>query len=416
MNCPKCNFDNAEDAVFCENCGAKLIEEKLVCPKCGTENNPSAKFCKKCGNALKETEVVKKETQPVKQVSNRARVSVLKIVAASIIGLALGFILIGMFTGYLTVIVRNGSNVNTSSVNMVKYIFNDMFKELERFRDLDNGSSYYTINIILRILVLISYVVMVIGVIAFTTVTIINVAKNVTKKDFSLKSSIGLVASILPFILITSWVFIGEGEYPSLNIRESLRFGSGTVLLVISVFLIVIAIILDRIDNAIKEKNIYSIISTGLLAVSSIFFIIMGMLICGTVLSCKNSSTYTECSASYRLVAEYLNTDLGGDPSKGVEAVVIGFFLGIFSYIFIVSSIPTFIHKPSAGTCAFVGFATILMIISICITVGAGKLETTSFAVSPTFIFAIVIALNAFGAAIAGLIIGKKKTNQVALS
>jgi len=49
MKCPKCQFDNREEAKFCNECGHKF---ELTCPKCGTTNRPSSKFCDECGHNL----------------------------------------------------------------------------------------------------------------------------------------------------------------------------------------------------------------------------------------------------------------------------------------------------------------------------------------------------------------------------
>jgi class 3 adenylate cyclase/predicted ATPase len=49
MLCSRCRHENPADAVFCQECGARL---EAACPSCGTANQSSAKFCKKCGGAL----------------------------------------------------------------------------------------------------------------------------------------------------------------------------------------------------------------------------------------------------------------------------------------------------------------------------------------------------------------------------
>src|SRR5271169_2918683 len=46
MRCPKCSTENAANAKFCAECGAKLDAR---CPSCGAENPPEAKFCTQCG-------------------------------------------------------------------------------------------------------------------------------------------------------------------------------------------------------------------------------------------------------------------------------------------------------------------------------------------------------------------------------
>jgi class 3 adenylate cyclase/tetratricopeptide (TPR) repeat protein len=49
MKCPKCQYDNPEDMMFCGKCGVKL--EKL-CPQCSFANPPQFEFCGKCGHNL----------------------------------------------------------------------------------------------------------------------------------------------------------------------------------------------------------------------------------------------------------------------------------------------------------------------------------------------------------------------------
>ena len=49
MQCPKCNYDNREEARFCRRCGAVL---ELICPQCQHRNEPDALFCDECGTKL----------------------------------------------------------------------------------------------------------------------------------------------------------------------------------------------------------------------------------------------------------------------------------------------------------------------------------------------------------------------------
>jgi class 3 adenylate cyclase/tetratricopeptide (TPR) repeat protein len=51
MKCPKCFFENREDAKFCLGCGEKLSPH---CPRCGKELPILAKFCDECGQELGE--------------------------------------------------------------------------------------------------------------------------------------------------------------------------------------------------------------------------------------------------------------------------------------------------------------------------------------------------------------------------
>jgi class 3 adenylate cyclase/tetratricopeptide (TPR) repeat protein len=66
MECPKCQFDNREEAVFCLECGAELA---IKCPNCEKSLPPRAKFCDTCGQDLKqpkESEALSPESTPAK--------------------------------------------------------------------------------------------------------------------------------------------------------------------------------------------------------------------------------------------------------------------------------------------------------------------------------------------------------------
>ena len=49
MECPKCQFENREEAQFCSECGHKF---ELSCPECGKSLRVSSKFCDGCGCRL----------------------------------------------------------------------------------------------------------------------------------------------------------------------------------------------------------------------------------------------------------------------------------------------------------------------------------------------------------------------------
>jgi class 3 adenylate cyclase/predicted ATPase len=53
MKCPKCQFENPEDSMFCGACGSSL-EIEVICPNCGSKLPADFKFCNKCGHNLSE--------------------------------------------------------------------------------------------------------------------------------------------------------------------------------------------------------------------------------------------------------------------------------------------------------------------------------------------------------------------------
>lgn len=51
MNCPNCNNENPEGAIFCKSCGSKL-SQNIVCPVCGKECSEKMHYCPSCGSSL----------------------------------------------------------------------------------------------------------------------------------------------------------------------------------------------------------------------------------------------------------------------------------------------------------------------------------------------------------------------------
>jgi class 3 adenylate cyclase/tetratricopeptide (TPR) repeat protein len=49
MKCPSCEHENAVDAKFCEQCGARMAR---ICARCASYASPAAKFCPQCGHLL----------------------------------------------------------------------------------------------------------------------------------------------------------------------------------------------------------------------------------------------------------------------------------------------------------------------------------------------------------------------------
>jgi len=72
MKCPKCQFENREEARFCKKCGTKL---EFTCPSCGHPYGEDSLFCDKCGQRLDEA-VEREKTIPETQ-GERKHVTVL---------------------------------------------------------------------------------------------------------------------------------------------------------------------------------------------------------------------------------------------------------------------------------------------------------------------------------------------------
>ena len=53
MKCPKCQFENPEDSIFCGKCGSSL---EVICPNCGAKPPVSFDFCNKYSHDLRKSE------------------------------------------------------------------------------------------------------------------------------------------------------------------------------------------------------------------------------------------------------------------------------------------------------------------------------------------------------------------------
>ena len=61
MICKHCSTENADNAVFCKNCG-KRLDGKKICPKCKALIEEDAVWCTACGKTQTTTETKKKTT------------------------------------------------------------------------------------------------------------------------------------------------------------------------------------------------------------------------------------------------------------------------------------------------------------------------------------------------------------------
>ena len=61
MKCPKCQFENPDNAKFCIECARPM---EFHCPNCGAITPATGKFCQECAYDLR-----KPKTTPPKEIS-----------------------------------------------------------------------------------------------------------------------------------------------------------------------------------------------------------------------------------------------------------------------------------------------------------------------------------------------------------
>lgn len=82
MKCHNCGTELSDNAVFCKECGCKLLQEpeKLYCRECGSELEEGAKFCSLCGGkVLLQTDIIMvEEDDAEKNVSESDSVEIVE--------------------------------------------------------------------------------------------------------------------------------------------------------------------------------------------------------------------------------------------------------------------------------------------------------------------------------------------------
>ena len=111
MRCPKCGFDNPNDANYCINCGSKIeIDNSKICPKCGQKNCSDSVFCSACGNMLEYKEEIKQESETA-QVKERANALNRIVLIFSIIGAAFTIIVISEYIALIGLTISTAALV-----------------------------------------------------------------------------------------------------------------------------------------------------------------------------------------------------------------------------------------------------------------------------------------------------------------
>ena len=106
-NCPNCNAEIADLAVFCVHCQTYLAENKTaaapqteenICPNCGNVCDKKAVLCVKCGNMLPPKN--KKASTNVSLPTSLPIAKIVSIAAAVLCGISLFSFVPGIFSGF----------------------------------------------------------------------------------------------------------------------------------------------------------------------------------------------------------------------------------------------------------------------------------------------------------------------------
>ena len=136
--CPRCGAETDPKSHFCSQCGYDL-KEGNKCPKCGIELKPGSKFCPACGEQLKKNQVIETKNKNFDAPSGRKNAHVL-----------LNYILIGLFfvVSLISFIgffgdIAVGKVLGEKSSQTIAYFFGDGIENLELIKEIDSSQIYF---------------------------------------------------------------------------------------------------------------------------------------------------------------------------------------------------------------------------------------------------------------------------------
>lgn len=232
MKCPKCDFENVEQATYCINCGSRL-DGKVRCPKCGEFIEPNTNNCPHCGFSIphnSSSNGFNSKRQSIKSVFTKVFAIISIVLFALAIIECLGFYL--HFSSNEPLDLWRGS---AAYYLVLKWI--DVFKVIGELSPSQMVSTFFAIGF--QALAVLVNIIVVITASIFGLVRSIN---NLRTKTYSSHRflAIVLLSNLICLIIIqmfeTSYSF--ESSYLNFSISES----KNTLLSLIAVSLCIMLI------------------------------------------------------------------------------------------------------------------------------------------------------------------------------
>ena len=128
--CGNCGAELADNARFCEKCGAPLQEApppKLFCHICGAEYAAGAKFCEKCGNPIDQTVSAQASMASAQSLQAGEKKKMWPWLVAIGAVLLVGFFIVASLLDFSVEEVKNGCLTQYSSTITVGEAFENRF-------------------------------------------------------------------------------------------------------------------------------------------------------------------------------------------------------------------------------------------------------------------------------------------------
>ena len=285
--CQKCgsHVDPKDD--FCRHCGHK-IEKEYRCEKCNAVLNEGAKFCPECGTKVENPVVSNKNVSKAKSnpvSSNNLMNKIVFFIFGGTMILLFVLMLVGCFgdiiatyesprgAGLLAIL---GGNSKVS----IDYFFGKAVKNIKTATEHMNYPEYKIFSIVMLVFEYIFWVTAIGFAIFGITYAIIKLVKGYKNKDYSLNNKFYAACALcgLPYLFIFAIqnfvdIHIAASAYEvTTNIKYDMgvRFGWGTTMIMVAIIIAVCLIALQRVAQAISEKN--NIVRTSIVSAISIAF------------------------------------------------------------------------------------------------------------------------------------------------
>ena len=285
--CQKCGKPITVEDVFCRYCGHK-IEKEYRCEKCNAVLNEGAKFCPECGTKVENPVVSNKQTYRTKSngtSSNNLMNKIVFFIFGGTMLLLFILMLVGCFGDILTTYESpRGTGLLTALGGKYKvsidYFFGKAVKNINTATETMDYPEYKLFSIIMLVFEYIFWVVAIGFAIFGITYAIIKLVKGYQKKDYSLNNKVyaACVLCGLPYLFIfarQSFVDIhavasAYGVDTTIKYDMGVRFGWGTTMIMVAIIIAVCLIALQRVAQAISEKN--NIVRASIVSAFSIAF------------------------------------------------------------------------------------------------------------------------------------------------
>lgn len=268
IKCSKCGFENDDNANFCAGCGASLQAEKAknaeehqtyMCPKCGEKFEGKLKFCKNCGlqfnwptGNMDEIPIKVENKTASKPAPNKKAAAVSstdkssKIVNIILYSVTMLTFLFSFIAIWLDSAAFSGAGIASVNVNTgVSFWFSNLWT-------MGSSIQYYIGGFLLFIIALI-------GVITFGIITIIKSIKGIKYNTPYEVHGVNIAGPALVLGYFVTYFSYNSTMIKEVSVGTSLslgyKMGSGTVLAMISVILLICCFIGKKIFVYIKERR-----------------------------------------------------------------------------------------------------------------------------------------------------------------